>query len=514
MSAEEVDAVVVGAGHNGLVTANRLADAGWDVLVLEGAATPGGAVRTAEVTAPGYASDLFSAFYPMAAGSPALRSLGLEDHGLRWAHAPVTLGHARGPDQPAVLLHRDPVRTAAGLETEQAGDGDAWLELSAGWARYGPAALDALLSPFPPVRSGARFAWRARRDLLEFARLAVLPVRRLAEERFGGPAPGLLLGGNALHADVAPEAPPSGLLGWLMVGMAQTFGFPAPVGGAGALVDALVARLRAAGGEVRSAAAVERIELVGGRAAVVHTAAGAVRARRAVVAAVDAEVLYRSLLAPADVPAPVQRGLRRFQRGQGTVKVDWAVEGGVPWADPALGGAGTVHVADSLDELTMTTAEITTGRLPTHPFLLVGQMTTTDPSRSPAGTEALWAYTHVPAGPLAGDELAAFVERVEDRLEANAPGFRGRVVGRHVQGPADFEAANPSLVGGDIGGGTSQLHQQLIFRPFTGWGRPETPIPGLYLGSSSAHPGAGVHGACGANAARAALLHDRLRRRR
>jgi phytoene dehydrogenase-like protein len=199
----------------------------------------------------------------------------------------------------------------------------------------------------------------------------------------------------------------------------------------------------------------------------------------------------------------------------------------VPWADTSLRRAGTVHVAASLDELTLTAAQLSMGQLPSDPFVLVGQMTTADPTRSPAGTESLWAYTHVPqdirrdaageidaTGVLEGAALEQFVARVEDRLEAHAPGFRATVLARHVQGPRDLEQANASLVGGDIGGGSSQLHQQLVFRPVPGLARPETPVRGLFLGSASAHPGGSVHGACGANAARAALWHDRATRAR
>lgn len=521
-----VDAVIIGGGHNGLVAANDLVDAGWDVVVLEAAPTAGGAVATAEVTAPGYSTDLFSAFYPMTAASPVMARLHLEDHGLRWSHAPVVLGHAR-PDGPAALLHRDPERTAAGLDAAHPGDGEAWLQLHHQWDRYGRAALDALLGPFPPVRAGLRLGWKARSDLLELARMLVLPVRRLAEERFGGDAPALLLAGNALHADVPPEAPPSAMLGWLLCGLAQSVGYPVPVGGAAGIVEALQRRLEARGGVVRCSSPVERITVEDGRASVVHTAAGPIRARRAVVAACDAQILYDRLLDEDDLPPAFVAGLRRFHRADATVKVNWALDRPVPWSDRSLTDAGTVHIADSLDELTFTSAELATGRIPAQPFLLVGQMTVADPTRSPAGTESLWAYTHVPqdivadgageiahTGPLTGSALARFVERVEGRLEAHAPGFRSAVVGCHVQGPADIEAANASLVGGDISGGTAQMHQQLVFRPVPGLARPETPITGLYLGSASAHPGGSVHGACGANAARAAVWHDRTRRAR
>ena len=523
---DTVDAVVIGAGHNGLVAANRLADAGWDVVVLEAGPEPGGAVRDAELTAPGFRTDVFSAFYPMTAASPVIARLRLHESGLRWSHAPNVLAHLR-TGRPAAVLHRDSTRTAKDLEHEASGDGDAWLALQAQWDRIGTAMLRTLLAPVPPVRAAVGLVAAARLQLLDLARMAVLPVRRLAAERFRGDAPGLLLAGNALHADVTPEAAPSALLGWMLVGLAQSVGFPVPVGGAGEISRALVRRFECRGGVVRCRTSVSRIHVDGDRATGVEAGGATIMARRAVVAACDAQVLYDRLLGSDRLPPAFAAGLRRFERASSTVKVNWAVNGLVPWADPTVAGTGTVHIAESLDELTMTAAHLATGQVPSHPFLLVGQMTTSDPTRSPAGTESLWAYTHVPqdirgdasgeldgSGRLGGGDLERFVSRMEDRIEAHAPGFRDRVLARHVQGPADLEAANPSLIGGDISGGTSQLHQQLVFRPVPGWARPETPIAGLYLGSSSAHPGGSVHGACGDNAARAALWHDRARRAR
>lgn len=211
--------------------------------------------------------------------------------------------------------------------------------------------------------------------------------------------------------------------------------------------------------------------------------------------------------------------MRQFQRSHSTVKINYALSSPVPWSDQRAAGAGTVHVAENVDELTTTASELSAGLLPTQPFLLIGQMTTADPTRSPPGTESLWTYTHVPqgivgdgakqitaAGRLAGPALEEFVERMEQRIEDHAPGFRNTVMARNVQGPDELERQNPSVVGGDISGGTAQLHQQLIFRPVPGLARSETPIANLYLASPSAHPGGSVHGASGANAARAAVF--------
>lgn len=506
------DAVVIGAGPNGLVAANLLADAGWDVVVLEANEGPGGAVRTAEVTCPGFRTDLFSAFYPLAAASPVLRALELDRFGLQWTHAPAVVANPL-PDRPAAMLWRDPARTAGRLEADAPGDGDEWLAWHERWERVGGPLVDSMLSPFPPVRAGLRLAVAARGELADLARLAVLPVRRMVQESFDGEAAAVLLAGNALHADLTPEAPPSALLGWLLVALGQTVGFPVPVGGAERIADALAARLAAAGGELRCASPASRVTVAGGRATGVITESGETfLARRAVIAACDAAILYRRLLPAGTLPTRfVERFERLFHRGDATVKVDWALGGPIPWTDHDVRGAGTVHIADGIDELTITAAQLAAGRVPDNPFLLLGQMTTADPTRSPAGTESAWAYTHLPQRQrLTGDALRRFVDRIEERIEERAPGFGACIRARHVQGPAELEAANASLVGGDIGGGTSQLHQQLVFRPVPGFARAATPVSGLYLGSSSAHPGGAVHGACGANAARAALGRSRL----
>ena len=513
-----VDAVVVGAGPNGLVAANLLADAGWDVLVLEAQSAPGGAVRSAEVTAPGYLTDLFSAFYPLGVASPVLRALELERHGLRWVHAPAVLAHPFA-DGRAALLSREPSVTASSVEQFGEGDGEAWERLAADWRRLSPALLGALFTPFPPVRSGLRLARALGTDAARFARFGVLPVRRFAAEEFRGEGAATLLAGNALHTDLAPSAPGSAVFGWLLAMLGQSVGFPVPEGGAQRLTDALVTRLMTRGGRLECDAAVSQVVVREGRAVAVRTHDGReVGVRRAVLADVPAPALYLDLVGPSLLPPRLLDDLRRFQWDDATVKVDWALSSPVPWTNPDVGRAGTVHVGGGMDDMTVYAQQLERGVVPSAPFVIVGQMTTTDPTRSPAGTESAWGYTHVPATVRgdAGDEGLTgrwddpaerdrFVARVEAQVERYAPGFGDRVVARHVQFPGDLERADPSLRGGAVNGGTASISQQLFLRPTPGLGRPETPVAGLYLASSSAHPGGGVHGACGANAARAAL---------
>ncbi|WP_407345195.1 phytoene desaturase family protein [Pengzhenrongella phosphoraccumulans] len=507
MSTRTVDAVVIGAGPNGLVAAIALADAGWEVLLLEAEAEVGGAVRSAEVTAPGFTTDLFSAFYPLAAASPVMRDLDLGAHGLAWVHAPDVLAHALD-DGRAALLSRDPNRTAAGLDAWSAGDGDAWLELVRAWDQIRDPLLDALFAPFPPVAAAARLLRRTgAAGGLDLARLAVLPVRRLATEQFHGEGAALLLTGNAMHSDLAPDAAGSGLFGWLLAMLAQDVGFPVPRGGAGRLAYALAGRFTAAGGAVRTRARVESVVVRGGRAVGVRIKGGdVVRARRAVLADVAAPTLYRDLVGLDLLPARLRRDLARFQWDHATLKVNWALDRPVPWRSPEVRGAGTVHLGVDVDGFVDLAADLSVGRVPTDPFLLFGQMTTTDPTRSPAGTESAWAYTHLPhRDRWSHDDVAAHVERMEAAVERVAPGFGDSALARYVQSPADLEAANANLVGGAVNGGSAALHQQLFFRPTPGFGRSETPLAGLYLAGASAHPGGGVHGAAGWNAARAAL---------
>ncbi|MBA2463078.1 MAG: NAD(P)/FAD-dependent oxidoreductase [Actinobacteria bacterium] len=503
------DAVVIGAGPNGLVAANVLADAGWSVQVLEAQSRPGGAVKSSDFVESGFVSDELSAFYPLAVASPAIRRLELERWGLRWAHGPLALAHPAS-DGSCAILSRDLDETAASLDAFAPGDGDAWRELYALWERVGDQLLRGMATPFPPVRVGARLALRLGRDLPEFGRFALLSVRRLGDEWFSGVGGPRLLAGNAMHTDLLPESSLGGFFGWLLCCLGQSIGYPCVEGGASRLTEALVRRLEARGGYVTCNARVDEIVVRGGRAVGVRSRAGEVAARKAVLADVHAVPLYLDLLHREHVPPRILRRIERFELDPATFKVDWTLDAPIPWSTEETRRAPVVHVAESVDELSVTQHELARGLLPSRPFLVMGQYSMADPSRMPPGKEVAWAYTHIPQGIDHGD----LAERMEERVEALAPGFRDLIRRRRVSTPADLEAADENLPGGAISGGTLQLHQQLVFRPIPGLGRPETHIRGLYLCSASAHPGGGVHGAPGAIAARAALRKLRVRRSR
>ncbi len=511
------DAVVIGAGPNGLVAANLLADAGWRVVVLEAAPSPGGAVRSSELVAPGFVTDWGSSFYPLGFASPVFRALDLEAHGLRWRRAPLALAHAAPPGC-AFIDQDDPDATTASIDAFAHGDGDSWRALYARWERVGDPFLHTLMSPFPPVRAALSTA-RALGvgELVPFILFALRSARREVERRFDGMGGRLLLAGNTFHTDLTLDDATGALYGWMLAALAQSVGFPVPEGGAGKLTDALVSRLEERGGQLVCNQRVIAIEIHGRRAVGVRTADGTtIRVVRAVLADTSAPALFRDLVGEEHLPAWLRFSLRRFRWDHATVKVDWALDAPIPWSAEAARRAGTVHLGDSIDDLDAYTQQLSAGLVPARPFVILGQMTTADPTRSPAGTESVWAYTHVPQrvrgdaghgvrGTWDESDADTAADRIEQEIERRAPGFRATVRARNVQTPRVLEGLDANLVGGAVNGGTARLRQQLVLRPVPGLGGARTPIRGLYLASASAHPGGGVHGACGANAAHAAL---------
>ena len=509
---ERADAIVIGAGHNGLVAANLLADAGWTVQVLEATPHPGGAVRSGYVTAPGYLSDLFSSFYPLGYASPIMQGLDQDEYGLEWTHAPDVLTHLL-PDGRAATVNRDLETTMASMDAFAPGDGDRWRQAFQDWCDVSDDMLKVLFTPFPPVRTGLQLARRLKvGGSLRLARRLVLSVRELGSELFQGEGAQLALAGGALHTDLSPEEAGGGVYGWLLAMLGQQFGWPVPVGGAQRITSALVDRLLDRGGRIEYETPVSRVLVARGKAMGVRSADGRNwRARRAVIADVPAPTLFLDLVGTRWLPPRFAEDLEFFRWDGATVKVDWAVNGKIPWKNPAAAGSGTVHLGADLNGLTRYSAHLATDTVPPNPFLLLGQMTTADPSHSPEGTESVWAYTHLPhRSHWEQDEIDEHVARMEAVLEDNAPGFGRMVEGRNVFSPADMQREDPSLVGGALGGGTAAAYQQLFLRPVPGLGRPDTPVDRLYLASASAHPGGGVHGAPGSNAARAALARNRF----
>ncbi|MGI8880595.1 MAG: phytoene desaturase family protein [Jatrophihabitans sp.] len=506
-----VDAVVIGGGPNGLVSAALLADSGLSVLLLESASQLGGAVKSTE--SEGWTTDRFSSSYPLVSASPIMKGLELEAHGLKWARADIALAHPLDRHDPdGAIIHRDRTVTAANLAEESPRDGAAWLQLCEEYDRISSAFLDAMLTAWPPVAATRRLRKLVggTAEMMRFARFLALPTVRMGQELFEGRRGRALLAGNAMHADAPPVAPISGLMGWLMAMLAQDVGFPVPVGGAGRLSAALAARAERAGADLRTGEPVVEISTSAGRANGVRTASGhTVLANRAVVADVSALNLYRELLHRTDLPAGLNRDLDNFEWDFPTVKVNYRLSATPDWTARQARSAGVVHAGADANAIVHWAADLETRQIPRTPFALIGQTTSVDSTRSPIGTQAMWAYTHLPRGTT--DDAAAhqLATRLDEMIESYAPGFGDLIIDREVQTPSSLHAQDANLGSGAINGGTSQLFQQLVFRPVTGLGGPRTPLDGLYLGSAAIHPGGGVHGGCGALAARAVLSDQR-----
>lgn len=464
--------MVVGSGPNGLVAAITLASAGWRVSVVEAADQPGGGMRSAELLRPGVVHDICSAVHPLALASPALRDLPLVEHGVRWVHPDVPLAHAM--ESGSVLLHRSVEETAAGLGV----DGEAYRRLLGPLVDDGLALTDALLAPRSVPRDG--FAALAR-----YGVAGLRSADGLARARFDGEAAPALFAGLAGHSVLSLGAPITAGYGLMFAVLGHLVGWPVAAGGSQSLADALVSLLASLGGRVECGRRIRSLEEL--------------PATRAVV--LDLGPPQVAALAGDRLPPRYARTLGRFRYGPGVHKVDWVLDGPVPWTDPACARAGTVHVGGTRAEVSAAEELVQRGGHPDRPFVLFAQASVFDPTRAPAGIHTGWGYCHVPNG-----STVDMTDRIERQIERFAPGFRDRIVDRHVMGTSDMERHNANYVGGDINGGAADL-RQFLARPSLDLDPWATPADGLYLCSASTPPGGGVHGMGGRHAAHSVLRH-------
>jgi phytoene dehydrogenase-like protein len=471
----ERDAVVVGAGPNGLAAAITLAQAGWSVTVFEAAETVGGGARSAELTLPGFVHDVCSAIYPLTVGSPFLAQLPLERHGLRWIDPPFPMAHPFD-DGTAAVLARSLEETGESFQEEA--DARAWRRLfgpfSSSWDELAPDILGPFRWPGHPFLM-ARFGLAGLRS-----------ASGLARGRFRGPSARALFSGLAGHSFLPLEQIPTAAYGLMLGVTGHAVGWPQPEGGAQRIPDAMASLLRESGGEIVTGRLVKSVDELP-------------KARAYLFDLTPAQMLRLDGLR---WPASYRRRLDAYRYGPGVFKVDWALSAPIPWRAEACRRTGTVHVAGTFEEIAASERAAWTGKESDRPLVLVGQATLFDPTRAPAGSHTAWAYCHVPNGSKV-DKTAI----IEAQIERFAPGFRDVILARHTMNTARLEAHNPNLIGGDINGGAATLGQ-LFTRPVARVDPYSTPDPRVFLCSSSTPPSGGVHGMCGYHAARSALrLH-------
>lgn len=463
-------ACVVGSGPNGLSAAIVLSQAGLQVDVFEAEPTPGGAVRSMELTLPGFIHDFGSAVYPLGAGSPFFATLPLKDYGLEWVHSPAPLAHPLD-DGTAVVLERDIEAAAA----ELGADGRRWCALMEPlvkrWRDFAPEVLR-------PVLKIPKHPWL----LARFGLNALLPAKTVGR-RFRSERTRALFAGLAAHSFLSLDEPLSSAFGILMAVPAHAVGWPIAGGGSQSLTSALCGHLAKLGGKVMTSSRVESLDALSGYELIL------------------CDLTPRQLLAIGgeQLCESYKRQLRKYRYGPAAFKVDYALNAPIPWKAPDCARAATVHLGGSFEEIAVSEKAVRNGEHPERPFVLLVQPTLIDPSRAPAGKHTAWAYCHVPNG-----STVDMLSRLEDQIERFAPGFRETVLARHILSPSTLESMDANLVGGDIGGGLIDL-RQMLFRP-----TPKlyaTSAPGVYLCSSSTPPGGGVHGMCGFHAAQRALAH-------
>lgn len=461
-------ACVVGSGPNGLAAAIVLAQAGLQVEVFEAEAVPGGAVRTMELTQPGFRHDFGSAVYPLGVGSPFFSLLPLQEHGLEWIHSPAALAHPHD-DATAVVLDRDLNQVSKDLGE----DGAAWRGLMRPfveqWSEFAPE----ILGPVPIL---PKHPWLMARFGLD----ALFTAKGIAA-RFRNPRTRALFAGLAAHSFLALDEPLSGAFGMLMAISLHAVGWPIPRGGSQALTKALCSYLATLGGVVRTSSRVESLDDLIDYSAIL------------------CDVTPQQLLKIGGkrFTESYKHSLKKFRYGPGVFKVDYAVSRPVPWTAPECLRAATVHLGGSFDDIAASEKAARNAQISERPFILLVQPTLFDPSRAPEGKHIVWAYCHVPHG-----SSVDMLEKVERQIERFAPGFRDTVLARSVLKPPDLERMDANLVGGDIGGGAMDIHQFLL-RPT--WRHYRTSAKNIYICSSSTPPGGGVHGMCGYHAAKIAV---------
>lgn len=465
------DAIVVGSGPNGLSAAITLAQAGCSVLVIEGYPTIGGGVRSAELTLPGIVHDPCAAIFPLTLASPFLSTLPLEQHGLEWINPPVALAHPLDDGAP-VLVERSLERTAASLGDDQHAYEKLMAPLLQDWDRF----VRDLLGPLPlPPQTPLTYA--------RFALHALPSAWMLARGSFRNPRTRGMFAGMAGHSQLSLYRIGSAAFGIVISALAHAVGWPLPRGGAQSISNALASYLNSLGGEIVTGVHVERMEQL--------------PQHRVVLFDVAPRNFLRIL--GERLPAGYRRQLTHYRYGPGVFKIDYALDGPIPWKDEACALAPTVHLGGTLEEIAASEAAVMRGEHPRRPYVLLAQHTLFDLSRAPQGQHTAWVYCHVPNG-----SRVDMTDPIEAQIERFAPGFCQRVVARHARNATDMEAYNPNYVGGDINAGAQDLLQQFT-RPAVRLDPYSTPLKGVFLCSSATPPGGGVHGMCGYYAAQSAL---------
>ncbi len=470
---EKYDAIVIGAGPNGLAAAITIARAGKSVIVYEAKETIGGGSRSMELTLPGFVHDVCSAIHPLGLGSTFFRSLPLEQYGLEWIQPPAPLAHPLDNDTVAVL-ERSIEATGATLGT----DAQAYKKLMTPFVAHWNRIADAFLGPLrlPPL-----FAHPF--ELASFGFKAIRPASALAKSLFKEEHARAIFAGMCGHSMLPFDRPTSAAAGLVLGGLGHAIGWPLPRGGSQNIMDAMAAYLRTLGGEIVTGAEVKSLDMLP-------------PARTVLCDITPRQLLH---IAGTRLPSSYQRKLQHYRYGPGVFKLDLALDGPIPWRAAACERAGTVHIGGTLPEIAASESAVWRGEHPEKPFVLLAQQSLFDPTRAPAGKHTAWAYCHVPSG-----STLDMSERIEAQIERFAPGFRDRILARHTFTAAQLEQYNANYIGGDINGGVQDIWQ-LFTRPTIQVNPYTTPLKGVYLCSSSTPPGGGVHGLCGYYAATTAL---------